>query len=92
MPDSPEDIAAGFCNSNAMYLGNSALSSVTIPSLRMCARDSVGGESLCYDVKSDDWTYTGGGVPGAMTASNYHKIIAALSGQIPDGENDNGVH
>jgi len=88
MPDTPADIAPGFTNDNAMYVGNYRVAQMPITGLKMCLAEKATGIELCYDVTDTDFTWTGD-VPTEFT-NPFQKVIFALSGQVPVGSSGSG--
>lgn len=92
VPDAAADIAAGFKKDNSAYIGNEALAQSTLTGLKICLEEPGmdACTEVCHEVKDNDFTYTGPGIPAEMT-NNFQKVVIALSGQIDDGNTDNGV-
>lgn len=94
IPNTAEEIARGFQSPNAAFVGNEHLKKLQITGVRMCLEESHAPDghckSICYDVVDGDFTYTGPGMPGGM-ASDWQKLVAALSGQIDTGIPDQGT-
>ena len=85
MPQNKEDVALGFDNANAKYIGNDALNAVEFNRAQIC----FGLKAACADIKCIDFTDAniGGGVvannyPGVSgLTGNMRKIIGGFTGQ-----------
>jgi len=95
IPNTAEEIAAGFQNDNAAFVGNRRLQSMRLTGVRMCLEESHAPGSdckrICYKAVEGDWSYDGPGIAAGM-ANDWQKLTYALSGQIDNGLPGQGTH
>lgn len=92
VPNTVAEIAAGFETKGAYYIGNQALAGMTLTAAELCFGDSTAAVELCMALESEMYEYTNPiGGPELDGSSGLHKIIAALSGQVPPGKNSGAV-
>jgi hypothetical protein len=92
IPNTAADIIPGFQTDNAAYIGNEAVAALEITGVRFCVEDLSDSvcSVLCYDALESDWTYTGP-IDSTLTTP-FQKMVGALSGQIDDGNTENGAN
>ena len=97
IPNSAAEIAKGFSNQNAYYIGNEALVELEIQEAQLCVEDLAAEKRLCLPLEHResqlrfDGTLGGsvggvGAVLEGLEGNSMHTFIAILSGQIPDGQ------
>ena len=83
LPSSAAEIAAGFQNPNAFYIGNAELEAINIKSAKMCLeRSKARGDSECntncLDIVDSLWSCT----PFSISSSGTKNMIMAMTGQL----------
>ena len=88
VPNSEVEVARGFANRNAYFVGNLALSELQIDRAELCVEDEATSKKLCLPLVDELFVYKGEMREGLNSSSvnNLHRAIAALSGQIMRGE------
>ena len=84
LPSSAAEIAAGFQNPNAFYIGNAELEAINIKSAKMCLeRSKARGDSECntncLDIVDSHWS---GCDAHAIFSSGTKNVIMAMTGQL----------
>jgi len=88
IPNTLEEIAEGFSNANAYFIGNKALSELKLNEAQLCLEDTAAKEKklLCRTLNEGMLAYTGD-LDERLT-DTWHTMIAILSGQLsPTGKN-----
>ena len=84
---------AGFQTANAAYIGNAALNEMDIYGVKLCLEagwqgsDQCSLETLCYEPSEDEMAFSGTFDSSVADSSNFHKLVAIFSGQIPHSSN-----
>ena len=91
LPSSAAEIAAGFQNSNAFYIGNAELEAINIKSAKMCLeRSKARGDSECntncLDIVDSHWSSCDA---HAIFSSGTKNVIMAMTGQLAMGSCSN---
>jgi hypothetical protein len=86
LPDTAAEIAAGFYNPNAYYIGNAELETIDIKSAKMCLeRSKARGDSECItncvDIVDSLFSCSSCS-PGCVSSSGTKNMIIALTGQL----------
>ena len=83
LPDTAAEIAAGFYNPNAYYIGNAELETIDIKSAKMCLeRSKARGDSECITNCVDIVDSLFSCSPGSVSSSGTKNMIIALTGQL----------
>ena len=87
LPSSAAEIAAGFQNPNAFYIGNAELEAINIKSAKMCLeRSKARGDSECntncLDIVDSHWSSCDA---HAIFSSGTKNVIMAMTGQLAMG-------
>ena len=85
IPNTEAEIAEGFSNSNAYFVGNAALAELDIDEAELCVEDLAAEKKLCLplDHRESELLYDGG-VREALrgeSVTSLHTLIGILSGQ-----------
>ena len=87
LPSSAAEIAAGFQNPNAFYIGNAELEAINIKSAKMCLeRSKARGDSECntncLDIVDSHWSSCDA---HAIFSSGTKNVMMAMTGQLAMG-------
>lgn len=87
VPNTAEEIIAGFANENAYFVGIDALIRMSIDTARFCLEDSsTPGRKICQRLTDYSWGYSGpslAALTGAQALVNASNIQLAIAVRAP---------